>query len=66
MPWPDDRERRSKHLFARVTADEMALFREAAAAEEREFADWIRRTLRARAEEIARQRLESDRTRAGQ
>lgn len=61
MPWPDDRERRSKTLFARVTADEMALFREAAAAEDRELADWVRRTLRARADAVAREKSEPDR-----
>lgn len=49
MRWKPERATQSFHVFPRATLEEKKLLLEAADAEERDFSDWVRRTLRRRA-----------------
>lgn len=56
MRWNSDRPLRSHHVFARITAEEKELCLRAAEVEERDFSDWVRRTLTRHAREIIERR----------
>lgn len=49
MRWKPDKSRRTRNLSIRVTDEEERLYYEAADADERDFSDWVRRTLTKRA-----------------